>query len=159
MRNHQICQVDLKKHFFSILFLFNFQKLILHDMYRQTFFPSRRERINLGQKTGLTARQVQIWFQNMRRSDKNCGKLVKKEARSFDVMHGILNSCGINWSLKLSTAFNSGCVLNKRKKQKPLKPLKPPVFPALHFIFRSLLINLFEFIFHQNHASTYMLTS
>jgi hypothetical protein len=49
------------------------QKMILEDFYRNKVFPNKRERQELGNKTGLHERQVQIWFQNRRRQDRESG--------------------------------------------------------------------------------------
>ena len=46
------------------------QKDILTDMWNWKQFPSGEERRQLGESTGMHPRQVQIWFQNMRRKAK-----------------------------------------------------------------------------------------
>ena len=46
------------------------QRDILTDMWNWKQFPSGEERRQLGESTGMHPRQVQIWFQNMRRKSK-----------------------------------------------------------------------------------------
>ena len=52
------------------------QKMILCNAYKRCRYPNREERAVLGMRTYLNPRQVQIWFQNARRLDKQSGDLV-----------------------------------------------------------------------------------
>ena len=51
----------------------NSQRKFLEDMYAVKHFPNNKERRMLGMQTGMNPRQVQIWFQNVRRKDKKLG--------------------------------------------------------------------------------------
>ncbi|KAI0785613.1 hypothetical protein C8Q75DRAFT_722765 [Abortiporus biennis] len=44
------------------------QLKVLNETYNRTAFPSTEERIELAKKLGMSARSVQIWFQNKRQS-------------------------------------------------------------------------------------------
>ncbi|KAH8107921.1 homeobox-domain-containing protein [Cristinia sonorae] len=44
------------------------QLKVLNETYARTAFPSTEERIELAKKLGMSARSVQIWFQNKRQS-------------------------------------------------------------------------------------------
>ncbi|THH00505.1 hypothetical protein EW026_g2043 [Hermanssonia centrifuga] len=44
------------------------QLRVLNDTYNRTAFPSTEERIELAKKLGMSARSVQIWFQNKRQA-------------------------------------------------------------------------------------------
>ncbi|KAJ3540233.1 hypothetical protein NM688_g6255 [Phlebia brevispora] len=44
------------------------QLKVLNETYNRTAFPSTEERIELAKKLGMSARSVQIWFQNKRQA-------------------------------------------------------------------------------------------
>ncbi|TFY60540.1 hypothetical protein EVG20_g7381 [Dentipellis fragilis] len=50
------------------------QLAILNDTYNRTAFPSTEERAELARKLDMTARSVQIWFQNKRQSMRQGGR-------------------------------------------------------------------------------------
>ena len=52
------------------------QKEVLLAAYKRSPFPSGPERNQLGLEIGLDPRQIQIWFQNSRRLDKEAGILI-----------------------------------------------------------------------------------
>ena len=54
------------------------QKYILEEAWSNTKFPNRQQRNNLGVRTGLDQRQVQIWFQNMRSKEKKDSESVNR---------------------------------------------------------------------------------
>ncbi|KAI0081238.1 homeobox-domain-containing protein [Panus rudis PR-1116 ss-1] len=47
------------------------QLKVLNDTYNRTAFPSTEERVELAKKLGMSARSVQIWFQNKRQAMRN----------------------------------------------------------------------------------------
>lgn len=57
------------------------QREILMNVYSRTSFPNNKERRELGIQTGLCARQVQVWFQNMRRKEKASSGAPRKDNR------------------------------------------------------------------------------
>ena len=58
----------------------NYQRKFLEDMYAVKPFPNSKERHMLGMQTGMKPRQVQIWFQNVRRKDKKLGNNKKPDS-------------------------------------------------------------------------------
>lgn len=59
------------------------QTLALSDAFEISTKPSAKTRIKLALELGLTARAVQIWFQNRRARQKMLAELAKKEEETF----------------------------------------------------------------------------
>lgn len=73
------------------------QAALLRQTWSESCFPSTEKRCALSKQTGLTGRQVQVWFQNQRQKQRN-EEFESNKPHSVVTLHPLTNiNAGYDW--------------------------------------------------------------